>query len=114
MTTTIYHNPNCTTSRNVLAALRDKGIEPEVVEYLKTGWTRPLLDSLLASTGLTARQLLRAKGAAFEPAGLSGASSDQEIVTAMLKEPVLVERPIVVTPKGAVLCRPKERLEEVL
>ena len=114
MPTVIYHNPACTTSRNVLAALREAGTSPEVVDYLKAGWTLPLLKSLLQQTGLTARRLLRTRGDQAAEAGLTDRSSESDILAAMIAHPVLVERPIVVTEKGAALVRPKEKLAELL
>jgi arsenate reductase len=111
----IYHNPGCGTSRNVLAAIRAKGREPRVVEYLKTGWTRPQLVDLLKKLGLRARDILRVRGTSAETRGLTALSaSDEAIIEAMIAEPILVERPIVVTPKGAALCRPAERVEPLL
>ena len=111
----IYHNPNCGTSRNVLAALREKGRQPKVVEYLKTGWTRPQLTSLLKTMGLKARDILRVRGTDAEARGLTALNASEEaIIEAMIAEPILVERPIVVTPKGAALCRPADRLDALL
>ena len=107
----IYHNPKCGTSRNALAAIRASGSEPQVIEYLQTGWTRGQLLSLLAAAGLSARDLLRSK--APEAAVLERAS-DEEILAAMVANPVLVERPIVVSSKGVRLCRPVETVLEVL
>jgi arsenate reductase len=112
---TIYHNPSCGTSRNVLAAIRASGREPKVVEYLKAGWTRPQLKSLLKAMGKTAREVLRVRGTSAEARGLTQLSASEEaIIEAMIAEPILVERPIVVTPKGAALCRPAERVQELL
>lgn len=113
---TIYHNPNCGTSRNTLELLREKGLKPKVVEYLKTGWTEPLLKDLLARMGgASPRDILRVRGTDAEERGLTAPDvSDAAILKAMTENPILVERPIVSTPKGAVLCRPKERVHEVL
>jgi arsenate reductase len=112
---TIFHNPGCGTSRNVLAALRAAGHEPTVVEYLKTGWTRPQLKGLLAAMRAQPRDVLRAKGTPAEALGLTAPdASNDKILDAMVAEPILVERPIVVTPKGTALCRPAERLEALL
>lgn len=106
---TIYHNPNCGTSRNTLALLREKGIEPAVVEYLKVGWTRPQLQDLLKRLGKSAREILRVRGTDAHELGLTDpAASDDALIAAMIIKPVLVERPIVVTPKGAALCRPAD------
>ncbi len=105
----IYHNPACGTSRNTLALLREKGAEPTVVEYLKQGWTRELLQDLIARSGLSARELLRERGTNAVELGLTDpATSDEAIIAAMILEPILVNRPIVSTPKGAALCRPAE------
>lgn len=112
---TIYHNPKCSTSRQVLEMIEASGRKPEVVEYLKTGWTKPQLKSLLADAGLTPRQALRTKAKEAEDLGLLDAKvSDAKILDAMIEHPVLVERPIVVSPKGALLARPKERVREIL
>ena len=105
----IYHNPNCGTSRNTVALLREKGLEPQVVEYLKAGWTRGQLQDLVKRTGGGARQLLRVQGTKAEELGLTDPStSDEVIIAAMIMDPILVNRPIVSTPKGAALCRPAE------
>ena len=105
----IYHNPACGTSRNTLAMIEAAGYAPAVVEYLKAGWTRPKLEELLAATGLSPRALLRASGTPAAELGLlDPAVNDEAILAAMLEHPVLVNRPIVVTPKGAALCRPSE------
>ncbi|WP_372786467.1 arsenate reductase (glutaredoxin) [Phenylobacterium sp.] len=105
----IYHNPACGTSRNTLALLREKGIEPTVVEYLKAGWTRPQLEGLLKRLGLTARDLLRVRGTQAHELGLTDpVASDEALIAAMILDPILVERPIVVTAKGAAVCRPAD------
>jgi arsenate reductase len=115
MAITIFHNPACGTSRNVLAALRDGGHGPEVVEYLKAGWTEAQLKDLFGKMGVTPRQMLRTKGDLAGELGLTGpAASDAAILKAMVAHPVLVERPIVITPKGVFLCRPAERLAAAL
>lgn len=109
MSVTIYHNPNCGTSRNTLALLREKGIEPKVVEYVKAGWTRELLQDLVAKTGGSAHDLLRVRGTNAEALGLTDPhTSEEALIAAMIIEPILVNRPIVVTDKGAALCRPAE------
>ena len=106
---TIYHNPACGTSRNTLALLREKGVEPTVVEYLKAGWTRPQLEDLLRRMDVSAHDILRVRGTRADELGLSDpATSDEALIAAMIIDPVLVNRPIVVTPKGAALCRPAE------
>jgi arsenate reductase (glutaredoxin) len=105
----IYHNPNCGTSRKVLGLLRDAGIEPKVVEYLKTPPSRTELLSLLQRMGKTPRQLLRRKGTPFEELGLDDPSkSDDSLIDAILEHPILMERPVVVTKRGVRLCRPAE------
>lgn len=115
MTVTIYHNPRCSTSRNTLAIIREHGIEPEIVEYLKTPPGRDLIVELLAATGLSPRELVRAKQAEFSELGLDDpAVTDDQLIDAMAAHPVLIERPVVVAPKGARLCRPKERVLEIL
>jgi arsenate reductase (glutaredoxin) len=111
----IYHNPNCGTSRNTLALLREKGVEPKVVEYLKAGWTEPQLKALFARMGVSPRDVLRVRGTDAQERGLTDpGASDAAILKAMTENPVLVERPIVVTPKGAVLGRPMERVLDLL
>ena len=112
---TIFHNPQCSTSRNVLAAIRETGAEPVVIDYLKQPYTREQLAALLKAMGMTAGELLRRKGDLYT--GLAEAKperSDDEWLDLMVQHPALVERPIVATPRGTVLCRPKERLQEVL
>lgn len=106
---TIYHNPDCGTSRNTLAMIRAVGYEPQVVEYLAAGWTREILDQLLSSLGARPRDILREKGTPARELGLlEPGRSDEEILAAMIAHPILVNRPIVVTPIGAKLCRPSE------
>jgi len=105
----IYHNPACGTSRNTLALLREKGVEPIVVEYLKQGWTKEQLQDLLARMGVSAHEILRERGTKAAELGLTDpATSDEAIIAAMILDPILVNRPIVSTPKGAALCRPAE------
>lgn len=105
----IYHNPACGTSRNTLALLREKGVEPTVVEYLKQGWTKAQLEELLARMGASARDILRERGTKAVELGLTDpATSDEAIIAAMIVDPILVNRPIVSTSKGAALCRPAE------
>ena len=112
---TIYHNPNCGTSRNTLALLREKGIAPTVVEYVKVGWTAPQLTALSQKMGKSPREVLRVRGTAAESLGLTqDGVADEVIIAAMVKDPILVERPIVVTPKGAALCRPMETVLSLL
>jgi arsenate reductase (glutaredoxin) len=112
---TIYHNPRCTTSVNVLAMIEAAGHKPEVVEYLKTGWTKPQLKQLFADAGVTPHQALRTKQKEAEELGLNNPKmSDAKLLDAMVEHPVLVERPFVVTPKGTRLARPKETVREIL
>ena len=106
---TIYHNPDCGTSRNTLAMIRAAGYEPTVVEYLKVGWTKAQLESILTSIPATARDLLREKGTpAAEFHLLDAGVSDGVILQAMILHPILVNRPVVTTPLGVKLCRPSE------
>jgi arsenate reductase len=106
---TIFHNPKCGTSRNVLAMIRAAGHEPFVVEYLKTPWTRQQLTELMAQAGVRPRDWLRVRGTPAEALGLTGPDvTDDAILDAMVAEPILVERPIVASPKGVALCRPSE------
>ena len=115
MTVTIYHNPKCGTSRNVLAMIRASGEEPEVVEYLKTPPGREKLVELLAATGLSVREILREKGTPYGELGLGDPKwSDDELIDFMVEHPILMNRPIVVTPLGAALCRPSEKVLEIL
>lgn len=106
---TIYHNPDCGTSRNALAMIEAAGYRPHIVEYLKAGWTLPQLEQLLAATGLRPRDLLREKGTPADHLGLLDPQvDDATILDAMIAHPILVNRPIVVTPLGTKLCRPSE------
>ena len=115
MTTVIHHNPACGTSRNVLTVIRASGTEPTVIEYLDTGWTRPQLLALFASVDLTPRQALRTSKSPAEELGLLDPYiSDDALLDAMLEHPVLVNRPIVCTPKGVALCRPSEAVLPLL
>jgi arsenate reductase (glutaredoxin) len=112
---TIYHNPACGTSRNTLALLRDKGLEPTVVEYLKVGWTRDQLQDLLKRMGVSAHQILRVMGTDAEALGLTQPGvPDETLIAAMVQEPKLVNRPIVVTARGVKLCRPAELALDLL
>ncbi|MDM9619270.1 arsenate reductase (glutaredoxin) [Rhizobium sp. AC44/96] len=115
MTTTIYHNPACGTSRNTLAMIRQSGEEPEVIEYLKTPPTRERLVELVAAMNIPVRALLRQKGTPYEELGLGDPSlSDDELLDAMIAHPILINRPIVVTEKGVRLCRPSEAVLDIL
>ena len=112
---TIYHNPQCGTSRNVLALIRNTGAEPEVVEYLKTPLTREKLKELIAQMGITVRELLRRKGTPYDELGLDDATlGDDALLDAMVRHPILMNRPVVVTPLGARLCRPSEAVLDIL
>ena len=112
---TIYHNPACGTSRNVLALLREAGIEPNVIEYLKTPPDRVTLQSLITRMGTSARALLREKGTPYAELGLADTSiTDAELVDRMLECPILINRPIVVTPTAVKLCRPSETVLELI
>lgn len=111
----IFHNPACGTSRNVVDIVRASETEPEIIEYLQTGWTRPLLLALFAAANLTPRAALReTKSPAKELGLLEPGVSDEAILAAMLEHPVLVNRPIVVSPKGVRLCRPSEAVLDLL
>jgi len=113
--TTIFHNPACGTSRNVLALIRNSGVEPTVVEYLKTPPGRDRLLALLAQLGLPVRAVLRKKGTPYEELGLDNpALSDDALIDAIVAHPILLERPIVITPLGARLCRPSEAVLDIL
>ena len=112
---TIYHNPKCGTSRNTLGLIRNAGLEPTVIEYLKTPLSRAELTALIARMGMTARDLMRTKGTPAEALGLTDlARGDDEILDAMMKHPILINRPIVVTPIGVKLCRPSEAVLDIL
>ena len=111
----IYHNPECGTSRNVLGLIRNAGIEPHVVEYLKTPPSRALLVDLVARAGMTPRDLLREKGTPFAELGLGDtALSDDALFDAMITHPILINRPLVVSPLGVKLCRPSEAVLDLL
>ncbi len=112
---TIYHNPNCGTSRKVLGMLRESGDTPRVIEYLRTPPTRAELKALLTQMGMTPRQLLRRRGTPFDELGLDDpAKTDEQLIDAILAHPILMERPVVVTAKGAAVCRPAEKVLELL
>ena len=113
MSVTVFHNPKCSTSRNAIALLCEKGVEPTVVEYLKTGWDRATLERLAARTGVGMAGLLRKKEADAK-ALLDGGADDEAIIAAAIAQPILIERPIVETDKGAVIGRPVERVLDVL
>ncbi|MDD2833441.1 MAG: arsenate reductase (glutaredoxin) [Methylotenera sp.] len=112
---TIYHNPACGTSRNVLAMIRASGVEPDVIEYLKTPPNRTQLEQLLLAMGISARELLREKGTPYAELGLDEKCLSEEVlIEAMLQHPILINRPIVVTPLGVKLCRPSELVLSIL
>ncbi len=112
---TIYHNPDCGTSRNTLAMIRNSGAEPQVIEYLKNPPSRETLEKLIADMGITPRALLREKGTPYHELGLADPKwSDAELIDFMLKQPVLMNRPIVVTRQGTRLCRPSELVLDIL
>lgn len=115
MSVTIYHNPDCGTSRNTLAMIRNAGIEPEIVEYLKTPPGRDTLTDLIARAGLAVRAALREKETRYSELGLGDPSlSDDALLDAMLQYPILINRPFVVTPLGVRLCRPSEIVLDIL
>ncbi|MFA7307949.1 MAG: arsenate reductase (glutaredoxin) [Hyphomicrobium sp.] len=115
MTITIFHNPACGTSRNTLAMIRQSGEEPRVIEYLKTPPSREELIGLIRAMGITPRDLLRQKGTPYDELDLGNPKwSDDELIDAMLKGPILINRPIVVTPLGTKLCRPSEAVLDIL
>ncbi|MGQ4274157.1 arsenate reductase (glutaredoxin) [Terrihabitans sp. B22-R8] len=111
----IYHNPDCGTSRNTLGLIRNSGVEPHVIEYLKTPPSRTLLVRLIARMGISVRELIREKGTPYGELGLNDPSlSDAELLDAMMEHPILINRPIVVSPKGVRLCRPSEAVLDLL
>ena len=111
----IYHNPDCGTSRNTLAMIRTAGIEPHVIEYLKTPPSRALLEQLIARMGISVRDLLREKGTPYADLGLGDPTlSDAALLDAMMEHPILINRPIVVSPLGVKLCRPSEAVLDIL
>ncbi len=115
MTITIYHNPACGTSRNALAMIRQSGEEPHVIEYLLTPPSREELLDLIRAMHIAPRELLRIKGTPYEELGLGNPKwSDDELIDAMLAHPILINRPIVITPKGTKLCRPSEAVLDIL
>lgn len=114
-TIVIYHNPDCGTSRNTLALIRNSGVEPHVVEYLKTPPSRALLVEMIDQAGLTPRELLREKGTPYAELGLGDETlADDALIDAMLEHPILINRPLVVTPIGVKLCRPSEAVLNIL
>ena len=115
MDVTIYHNPDCGTSRNTLGLIRNAGIEPTVIEYLKHPPDRAALLDLLKQSGLSVREAVREKGTPFAELGLDNpATTDEQLIEAMLAHPILINRPFVVTPAGVRLCRPSELVLDIL
>jgi arsenate reductase (glutaredoxin) len=115
MTLIIYHNPDCGTSRNTLAMIRQSGVEPEVVEYLKTPPTRQYLTWLIAQAGLSVREALRKKDTPYDALGLGDTNlTDGQLLDAMMAHPILINRPFVVTARGVRLCRPSELVLDIL
>ena len=111
----IYHNPDCGTSRNTLAMIRNAGVEPHVIEYLKCPPSRAMLEQLIARMGIAPRDLLREKGTPFAELGLGDPSlSDEALLDAMMAHPILINRPVVVSPEGVRLCRPSEQVLDLL
>lgn len=112
---TIYHNPSCGTSRNTLALIRNSGVEPEVIEYVKNPPAREKLKQMIAKMGVGVRDILRQKGTPYDELGLGDASlTDDQLLDAMMKHPILINRPIVETPLGTRLCRPSEAVLDIL
>lgn len=115
MTVTIYHNPDCGTSRNTLAMIRKSGEEPIVIEYLKNPPSKERLKQLIKQMGISVRALLREKDTPYAKLGLSDAKwTDEQLIDFMMQYPILINRPIVETPKGTMLCRPSERILDIL
>ena len=115
MSVTIYHNPACGTSRNTLAMIRQSGVEPEVIEYLKNPPSRARLIELISAMGIPVRALLREKGTPYAELGLADPKwSDDELIDFMMAHPILINRPVVATPKGTKLCRPSEAVLDLL
>lgn len=115
MTITIYHNPKCSTSRNVLAMIRESGEEAVVIEYLKDPPSREKLKELLAAMGMRPRELLRRKGTPYDELGLDDPEwTDDQLIGLMVEHPILIERPIVVSPRGTKLCRPAETVRSLV
>ena len=114
-TVTIWHNPKCATSRKVLALIRAQGIAPTVVEYLKNPPSAAEIRTMLKDMGIAPRGLLRRRGTPYDELGLDSPKwADADLIAAMARHPILIERPVVMTPKGTRLCRPPERLDEIL
>jgi arsenate reductase len=115
MRVTIYHNPSCGTSRNTLSMIRNAGIEPTVIEYLKTPPDRATLEALIAAMGVPVREIIREKGTPYAELGLADPKwTDSQLIDFMMRHPILINRPIVVTERGTRLCRPSERVLDIL
>lgn len=115
MSITIYHNPSCGTSRNTLAMIRNSGEEPTIIEYLKTPPDRQTLEGLIVASGLSVREVMRRKGTPYDELKLDDPKwTDEQLVDFMLEHPILINRPIVVTPMGTLLCRPSELVLDIL
>jgi arsenate reductase len=115
MSVTIYHNPDCGTSRNTLAMIRQSGAEPTVIEYLQTPPSRQRLKELISAMGISVQALLREKGTPYKELGLDDPKwTEEQLIDHMLEYPILINRPIVVTPKGVKLCRPSEAVLDIL
>jgi arsenate reductase len=115
MAVTIWHNPKCATSRKVLEMIRQQGVEPQIIEYVKTPPSGADIKTALREMGLTARELLRRKGTSYDELGLDDPKlSDAALIAAMAEHPILIERPVVRSQKGSRLCRPPERVREIL
>jgi arsenate reductase len=115
MDVTIYHNPDCGTSRNTLALIRNAGVEPHIIEYLKTPPSRATLQDLISRMGIPVRSVQREKGTPFKELGLDNPGlSDEQLIDAIMAHPILINRPIVVTPFGVKLCRPSEAVLDIL
>ena len=115
MSIVIYHNPKCGTSRNTLAMIRQSGVEPEVIEYLKAPPSKAKLAELIKAMGVQPRDIMRRKGTPYDELGLDEAKwSDDDLIGFMVEHPILIERPIVVTPLGVKLCRPSEKVLDIL
>jgi arsenate reductase (glutaredoxin) len=110
----IWHNPKCSTSRKVLEKIRARGIEPRIIDYVKTPPSRAEIKAVLAEMGMTPRELLRRRGTPYDELGLDRVTSDAALISAMAEHPILIERPVVRAKKGTRLCRPAERVEDIL
>ena len=114
MSAVVWHNPKCATSRKVVEMIRRRGIEPVLIDYVKTPPSRAEIKAALKAMGLRPRELLRRRGTPYEALGLDAARSDTDLIAAMAEHPLLIERPVVRTAKGTRLCRPPERVAEIL